>query len=290
MLFRDILSFNLLISDEFDKIKGVPPVNKTDLLDRFARDGDERLLLARVLDQQQRADQRGIPAHTGFLSPAEQAVSADLLMAAAPGAGILFGGYDDAERKLWAFLPDWLEEETWRESGDCPVAALSVTVPAMADLTHRDYLGSLMGLGLTREKIGDILLTGNGAQVLVLRETLPILLAQWEKAGRYPVTLAPMPLDELAPAPGEIRKVRATVASLRLDAVLAAGFGISRSRAGELIRAGRVMADHRPAEKGDRPVTEGTVLTCRGLGKCVLASAGGTSRRGRIVLEFDRYI
>ena len=265
-------------------------MNKTDLLDRFARDGDQRLLLARVLDQAQRAESRGVPAHTGFLSPAEQAVSADLLMAAAPGRGVLFGGYDGAERKLWAFLPDWLEEETWRQGEDCPVAALSVSVPSMAGLTHRDYLGSLMGLGLTREKIGDIRLTDRGAQVLVLRETLPILLSQWDKAGRYPVTLTPIPLSALTPAAGETKHVRATAASLRLDAVVSAGFSIPRSRAAELIRAGRVMVDHRPAEKADRPVEAGAVLTCRGLGKCVLTDANGTSRRGRIVLEFERYI
>ena len=86
-------------------------MRKTELLDKYARDGDSRLLLARVLDQWQRAEQRGVPTHTGFLSPAEQAVSADLLMAAAPGQGILAGGYPDAERRLWAFLPDWLEED-----------------------------------------------------------------------------------------------------------------------------------------------------------------------------------
>lgn len=265
-------------------------MNKTELLDRFARDGDQRLLLARILDRQQQGERQGRPVHTGFLSPAEQAVSADLLMAAAPGQGVLFGGYEGAERKLWAFLPPWLEEEVWREGEDCPVAALAVTVPLMAKLTHRDYLGSLMGLGLTREKLGDILLTETGAQVLVLRETLPILLSQWDKAGRWPVTLAPLPLSGLTPAPGQVRSLRATAASLRLDAVLAAGFSIPRSRAGELIRAGRVMVDHRPADKPDRTVAEGAVLTCRGLGKCVLTAAGGTSKRGRIVLEFDRYI
>lgn len=265
-------------------------MNKTDLLDRFARDGDQRLMLSRVLDRQRQAEQKSVPTHTGFLSPAEQAVSADLLMAAAPGQGVLFGGYDGAERKLWAFLPDWLEEESWREGEDCPVAALSVTVPPMASLSHRDYLGSLMGLGLTREKLGDIILTDHGAQLLVLRETLPILLSQWEKAGRYPVTLSPIPLSKLTPAPGEVKRVRATAASLRLDAVLAAGFSISRSRAAELIRAGRVTVDHRPAEKTDRQIEAGAVLACRGLGKCVLTAAGGQSRRGRTVLEFDRYI
>lgn len=265
-------------------------MNKTELLDRFARDSDQRLLLARVLDQCQRAEQRGIPTHTGFLSPAEQAASADLLMAAFPGRGVLFGGYADAERKLWAFLPDWLEEEVWSQGEDCPVCALRVKTPPAASLTHRDYLGSLMGLGITREKIGDILLTENGAQVLVLRETLPILLSQWEKAGRYPVTLTEMPLSDLTPTAGETKKIRATAASLRLDAVLASGFSISRSRAADLIRGGRVMVNHRPCEKADKPVEAGDVLTCRGLGKCVITAAGGTSRKGRIIVELERYL
>ena len=265
-------------------------MNKRELLDKFARDGDHRLLLARVLDQQQRAEQRGVPTHTGFLSPAEQAQSADLLMVAAPRQGVLFGGYPEAERKLWAFLPDWLEEETWREGEDCPVCALQVKVHDSANLTHRDYLGSLMGLGITREKIGDILLTGEGAQVLVLRETLPILLSQWEKVGRYPVKLREIPLSDLTPSQGEVKKIRATVATLRLDAVLAAGFSVPRSRAADLIRGGRVMVNHRPCEKADKIVEAGDVLTCRGLGKCVLTQVGGTSRRGRTILELDRYI
>lgn len=265
-------------------------MNKTELLDKYARSGESRLLLARVLDQQQRSQQRGIPTHTAFLSPAEQAESADLLMAAAPGQGILAGGYPDAERKLWAFLPDWLEEEVWRLGEDCPLAALEVKVPAGAQLTHRDYLGSLMGLGLTREKIGDILLSDRGAQVVVLRETLPILLAQWEKAGRYPVQLTPIPLDQLTPAPGERKEIRATVASVRLDAVVAAGFSIPRSRAADLIRGGRVMINHRPCDKGDKTLAPGDVLTCRGLGKCVLTAIGGTSKRGRTILEIERYL
>lgn len=265
-------------------------MNKTELLDRFARDGEQRILLAHILDQQERGETRRIPAYTSFLSPAEQAVSADLLSAAAPGQGILFGGYPEAERKVWGFLPDWLDEESWREGEDCPVAALSVSVPEMATLSHRDYLGSLMGLGLTREKIGDILLAEHGAQVITLRETLPVLLSQWDKVGRYPVTLSPIPLSELTPAAGETKRVRATVSSPRLDAVLAAGFSIPRSRAADLIRAGRVMVNHRPCEKSDKTVGEGDVLTCRGLGRCVLTSMGGVSRRGRLVLELDRYL
>ena len=265
-------------------------MNKRELLDRFARDGDQRLLLARVLDQQQRADQRGVPTHTGFLSPAEQAVSADLLMAAAPRQGVLFGGYPEAERKLWAFLPDWLEEETWQESEDCPVCALEAKVSGMASLTHRDYLGSLMGLGLTREKIGDILITEAGAQVLVLRETLPILLAQWEKAGRYPVKLREIPLSDLSPARGEVKKIRDTVATLRLDAVASSGFSTSRSKASALIESGRVAVNHREVLKSDRAVAEGDVISCKGLGKFVIKEVSGLSKKGRIMIVLERYV
>ena len=265
-------------------------MDKRDLLDRLAANGDERLLLGRVWDKYEQCRRRNIPVVTGFLSPAEQAVSADLLMAAAPGQGILAGGYPDAERRLWAFLPDWLEEETWQQGEECPLCALEVETPPGAGLTHRDYLGSLMGLGLTREKLGDILLSQQGAQVVVLREVLPILLSQWEKVGRYPVRLTPIPLAQLRPVPGERKQIRATVASPRLDAVAAAGFSIPRSRAAELIRGGRVMVNHRPCGKADKAVEAGDVLTCRGLGKCVLREIGGTSKRGRTILELERYL
>ena len=162
--------------------------------------------------------------------------------------------------------------------------------PPGAGLTHRDYLGSLMGLGLPREKLGDILLSQQGAQVVVLREVLPILLSLWEKVGRYPVRLTPIPLAQLRPVPGERKQIRATVASPRLDAVAAAGFSIPRSRAAELIRGGRVMVNHRPCGKADKAVEAGDVLTCRGLGKCVLREIGGTSKRGRTILELERYL
>ena len=102
--------------------------------------------------------------------------------------------------------------------------------------------------------------------------------------------LREIPLSDLIPSQGEVKKIRATVATLRLDAVLAAGFSVPRSRAADLIRGGRVMVNHRPCEKADKIVEAGDVLTCRGLVKCVLTQVGGTSRRGRTILALDRYI
>ena len=266
-------------------------MTKKELLDRCARDGEERVLLARALDKLELAQNRGVPAHTPFLSPGEQASLADLLAAWGHPRHLFWGGYPDAERRVCAFLPDWQEEDGLLSDPEGPLAALEAKFPPEAGLGHRDILGSLMGLGITREKLGDILLPGPGVcQVIALREALPILLSQWEGAGRWKVRLEAVPLDRLTPKPAQVKTIRDTVASPRLDAVLAAGFSLSRSKAAGYISAGRVAVNHRECLKSDRPVEEGDVLTCRGLGKCVVREVPGQSKKGRTMLVLERYI
>lgn len=266
-------------------------MTKKELLDRCARSGEERILLARVLDKLELASERGVPAHTPFLSPGEQASITDLLNAWGRPRHLFWGGFDDAERRVCFFLPDWQTEDSIPDDPDGPLAAVEAQFPSQASLSHRDILGSLMGLGLTREKLGDILLPEeNRCQVLVLRETMPILLSQWEGAGRYKLSLREIPLSALTLRPAQIKTIRDTVATARLDAVLAAGFSLSRSKASAYIAAGKVAINHRECLKPDKLVEEGDVLTCRGLGKCVVAEVPGQSRKGRTMLVLNRYI
>lgn len=265
-------------------------MTKTELLDRFARDGEERILLARALDRLSLAGQRGVPSHTEFLSPEQQAVLAELLRACGSPRHFFFGGFEGAERQLCVFLPDWQERDGWLLAPDCPVAALRCAFPRDAQLTHRDVLGSLMGLGIARETLGDLLLYDGGCDVIALRSALPILLTQWEGAGRCRFAPQTVALADLRVEPPKPRLVRDTVATLRLDAVTAAAFSLSRSRAAELISSGRVLLDHRPCLKPDHAVGQGSSVTCRGMGKCVLKDVPGQSRKGRtqIVLELYR--
>ena len=265
-------------------------MNKTELLNRFAKDADERLTLARVLDQMERAQTRSIPCVTQFLSPAERAAAEPLLAASGHPKHIFWGGFDGAERTVCAFLPDWLEPDDFVNDPEGPLGAVEASFPEGAGLTHRDLLGGLMGIGLTREKVGDILVFDGRAQIVALAEAAPIIVSQFDQAGRYRLKLRPIPLSELAPAPAEVKVVHDTVANLRLDAVLAAGFSLSRGKAAEAISAGRVSLNHRECLKGDRAVAEGDTLTCRGLGKCVLKSVGGQSRKGRVIIEMERYL
>lgn len=264
--------------------------DKTELLNRFAKDPEERVVLARVLDRMERAQQRGIPTQTYFLSPAQRAVTEPLLAACGHPRHLFFGGYEGAERTVCVFLPDWQEEEDWLQSEDLPLGAVEAAFPEEANLTHRDLLGGLMGLGLTRERLGDILVLPGKAQIIALQETVPILLQQFSQAGRARLQLKEIPLSDLSPAPAEVKVIRDTVASLRLDTVLGAGFSLSRGKASDLIAAGRVSLNHRECLKGDKAVAEGDVITCRGLGKCILKTVGGQSRKGRTVIEMERYL
>ena len=247
------------------------------------------MVLARALDQMDRAANRSIPCATQFLSPAQRAALAPVLAASGHPKHLFHGGFSGAERTICIFLPDWQEPEDW--AADEELAAIEAAYPPTgADLTHRDLLGGLMGVGLTREKVGDILVNEASAQIVCLKEAAPIILSQFDQAGRYRLKLKEISLADLTPAPAEVKLIHDTVAALRLDAVLASGFSLARGKAADAVTGGRVSVNHRECLKPDKPVEEGDVLTCRGLGKCVVKTVGGQSRKGRIIIEIERYL
>jgi len=265
-------------------------VNKTQMLNRFAVDGEQRLELAYALDQMEMTRSRNLPAHTKFLSPATQAALRDLLAAAGHPRHLFYGGFPGAERTMCVFLPDWQEEEDWLETEEKPAAAIRYTFPEGSKLTHRDFLGGLMGIGIVRACVGDILVRDGSCDLLVLRSSLNIVLDQFSQAGRYRLNGKELPLAQLKPVEAAVKEIRDTVATLRLDAVMSSGFSIARGKAAELIAAGRVSLNHRECLKQDKTVAEGDVLTCKGLGKCVLKEVLGQSRKGRIMIEMERYL
>lgn len=265
-------------------------MTKNELLNRFAADPDERVLLARVLDKLEFCRGRNVPAHTVFLSTGQRAAAEAVINASGRPAHLFFGGYEGAERTVCAFLPDWMEPGDWTGAEDCPLTAVTVTCPQDAGLTHRDFLGSILGLGITREKVGDLLVSGGTCQVVLLREVERVLLTQLDQVGRQKCKVAPCDLAALTPPEKTVRLIRDTVATLRLDAVAASGFSTSRSKMGDMISSKKVQLNGRECDKPDRPVAQGDSLVCRGLGKCVLKEVSGTSKKGRIMIVLERYV
>ena len=264
-------------------------MDRRELLDRAAYSPEERLLLSRVWDKCEQCRTRNIPTATGFLSPQEQAAAQHLLNALGCREGyVLWGGYDGAERAVLLFLPDWMDPSDVGTYS--PIRCLRAAFREEENLTHRDFLGSLMALGLTREKIGDILVEKGGCQVLLDPSMTDFLLQSWDSAGREKLTVTPLPLSALAVPHAAVKELRDTVSSLRLDNVLAAGFSLSRGRAAEAVEKGSVQVNYVTCVKPDKPVSAGDTITCRGLGKCVLDSVGAPTKKGRLPVAIRRYI
>lgn len=262
-------------------------MDKRVLLDRVAANGEERLLLGRVWDKYDQCRLKNIPTATAFLSPQEQMAARRLLqaMGVQEESYVFFGGYDGAERCQLHFLPDWADgpdEETIR--------ALRCTWPHQDGLTHRDFLGSLMGLGLTRDTIGDILVSEESADVLVTDTVADFLLTSWSAAGRIHLQLSEVLPSQVHIPVAKTKLVRDTVPSLRLDNIVASGFALSRGKAAEAIAAGRVQLNWTTCQKADRTVGEGDTISLRGLGKCVLESVGNETKKGRIFVTVKRYL
>ncbi len=247
---------------------------------------EDRLLLARIYDRLTHAEERNIFAATGFLSPREQALTQRLL----PHMALtFFGGCEGAERCLACYLPEYLTEDCLTDD-DGPVAAVRAAYYEKDTLTHRDFLGSLMGAGVKRETVGDIYVSPGACDFLVTRAVLPYLLENLTAAGRTKLHLSAIPLAEVQRPAAEKREIRDTVPSLRLDCLVGAAFSMARGPAGQLIAAGKVAVNDLVCLKGDRQLKEGDRIAVRGFGKAELAQVGGTTRKGRLSVTLARWV
>ena len=256
-------------------------------IEKIAQTAEDKLLLAKLWDKISAGFRRDIPAHTCFLSPREQEM-ARYLFGEQPGL-VRFGGYGDAERKMICYLPDYLDVDNLYDAGS-PVVCLHAEYYEGDTLSHRDFLGALMGAGIARDTVGDIC-TGKGCcDFFVSAEIAPYILQNFSSAGRTRLHLTQVPLNQAAVQEPEVKELRDTLASLRLDSVISAGFRIGRSQAAQFISAGKAAIDGLPCEKPDKTVTEGAKISVRGLGKIKLQTVGGQTKKGRISVIIHRYM
>ena len=260
---------------------------KQEILAALARTNDERLLLAGLLDKEQTCRTRGYMTYTKFLDMNERALCAEAVrMAGAGGASLFWGGYADAERTVCLFYPDYMDEESAKAAA--PIVLLRAHKSREDSLSHRDYLGSLMGLQIERAVLGDILVHEEGAELLVYEEMADFVQLNLCKAGRKQVSITREPIESLKAAAVEEKEGSGSVASPRLDSVVALVFGMGRGEAQTRIEKGLVFVNQAPCLKPERQLAEGDRLTVRGLGRARIESFGGTSRKGRLFVHFAR--
>ncbi len=256
-------------------------------IDKIAENSEDRILLAKLWDKIQAGIRKNIPASTGFLSPREQEM-ARFLFGQQDGL-YTFGGYDSAERKMLVFLPNYLEEDSLYGE-DSPVCCMRARFYQEDPLSHRDFLGALMGAGIARETVGDICVGKGTCDFLVTQEIAPYILQNFTGAGRTKLQISQIPLGQMQIPEPETKQIKDTLASLRLDNVISTGFRISRSQAVQYILAGKAAIDGLPCEKPDKTVDMESKISVRGLGKIKLTTIGGQTKKGRISVVIDRYV
>ena len=245
------------------------------------------MLLAKLWDKINAGIRWNIVANTCFLSPRELEM-ARFLFGDEPGLHA-FGGYEEAERKMLVYLPEYLEEDALYDA-DSPVVCLRATFFEADALSHRDFLGALMGAGIGRETVGDICVGKGCCDFFVTEEIAPYILQSFTSAGRTHLHISRIPLTEAAIPEPEVKEIKDTLASLRLDSVISSGFRIGRSLASQYVNAGKAAIDGLPCEKPDKTVAEGAKISVRGLGKIKLVSVNGRTKKDRISVTIHKYI
>lgn len=207
-----------------------------------------------------------------------------------------YGGYSDAERKTAVFIPKFYNveeselEEFLYSNGYNPLQMLIVKKDKFSTLTHRDYLGALMGLGIKREMLGDIVVNENGCLIFCLKAIVPYLLENLRQAGRGQLTVAVGDMSGLDKSECKTETVFVSVASLRLDCLVAAAFNTSRNTAVNGINQGLIYVNSEQILKNDYLLRQGDKLVFRGKGKTVIDEIIGQSKKGRIHLNIKRYL
>lgn len=244
---------------------------------------EEVLFLRHMLDKDKLCHSKNILTSTGFLDTHQQGLvfehKSEFFC-----PFVLWGGYEDAERKVLFFLPDYLEEVPTDE-----IAVVKADFAKGVKLAHKDFLGSALGLGIKRENTGDILICEDFAQIFILPKLSDFFLTNYTNAGRQSLSCSIISTDEVVLPVQETQLKTVTLASMRGDCIISALFSISRSKATELIEKGRVFVNDMPFLKPDRPLNSGDKVKVTTSGRAIIEEIGGTSRKGRTFVTFKIY-
>lgn len=244
---------------------------------------EEQLFVKRIKELSSISFNKEIARATPFLTDRQQAL-AQTVITGFKGEYLFEGGHEQTERKLLCF------GETAQEAKARIKCLLVAPRSNEHTLTHRDFLGAFLSLFVKREAIGDILFTNNGdAVVFVLSQMADVVLNELTTVGNQNVSVTEIDINDVCLAVSSVTIQKATLASLRLDAILAAMLHISRSDAQKLITQGLVMVNHISTSQTHYEIQENDVFTIKNHGKYKLCSIGGKSRKDRVFIEYQKY-
>ncbi|MBR6638072.1 MAG: RNA-binding protein [Lachnospiraceae bacterium] len=246
---------------------------------------EESILLKHFEDLSKTSFNKGFPTYSGFLTLHEQSL---LSQAKLSTKYTFVGGYDYAERKMVCFYDDFMPKYH-------PYSVLIVEAQnsKFADiLTHRDYLGALMNLGIERDVLGDMIKISEQSTYIICKESIADFIVDNCRTVKHTsVVCRIIPADELAGLEivPSFEEITGSVSSFRLDCILALAFRKSRTQIGDLIKSGNVFVNSRLVENASYQLKQGETVSARGFGKFIFADEGGTSKKGKLYVTLKKF-
>ncbi|GIP36405.1 RNA-binding protein [Paenibacillus sp. J2TS4] len=247
---------------------------------------DEHPFVDKAWEWVQKADSRHETRLTDFLDPRQAYILQTLVNRVGHTSLHLDGGSEGAERARAVIAPDYLfvEQEEFR------LAVLSVDAGKGAEqLEHGDYMGAILGLGIKRDKVGDIHVHANGCHCVVAEEISDYMRLHLQQVHRVHVQTEVIPVRQLRPTRIVLDEMDFTVASLRLDGIAGDVFRLSRAKALVPIKAGRCRVNWKVEEDPSKQLQAGDVVSMQGFGRFRVMEIEGVTKKGRIRLKIGKY-
>ena len=258
---------------------------------------EKELISKKLLEADRAAYGRNILKTVGFLSLEEQGIYHSLVREFMSEAHFLSGGEEDNDRALAFFMPSHIDREQALNDSIRAIICEPLNHRFADELTHRDYLGAMMNLGIERECIGDIRIlkgTHEGALIYARTDMAEYIAQNLTKVRHTTVTCKCMSLSELKAGniagTQEFEELAVNVASERVDAVIAAVYHVARQKAADVIDAERVFINGQITNSAGKTLKEGDRVSVRGTGKFIYDGISGTSRKGRLFADIRKYI
>ena len=261
------------------------PADIREKIIRYYKGTEGEELAARLVDLATQALKSGKYKLSNFLTPYDQEIASAIANSFEDLTVEFDGGFVGAERQRAAFCHE--------EFAGTPVFEIEVLEAKwngeFARLSHRDVLGAIMSLGVEREYIGDIIATKELAKILVEKNVADYFMKNLTHIGESGVQVTLGELGSIAPKEERVKEIRATVASLRVDSVAAAGFGMSRSKAADEIKAEKIKLNWQTIKNVSQSIKAGDVLSMRGHGRLEVSEVRGLTKKGRTAVLLRRY-
>lgn len=267
-------------------------MNKQDILKKYVKEED-RLLIARVLDKIEFTSGKNKITNTDFLDMHQRNLIQGLLKSLKYDNYVFFGGSDKSERTVGIFYPDKFNKDIVKKNYNNIMGIIEIILPndLHGKYTHRDYLGGLMKLGIRREKIGDIVVFNEGANIIILNEIINFVNSNVTSLTRFGKSNIQIKnIEELYEQEVKTEELKIIVTSLRIDSVVSELAKTSRTKAEEIIDSSRVFVNFENIMKTSKILKENDIITIRGKGRFIVKNIEGNTKKGKMVVNIEKFV